>query len=94
MSAKYFIDQAGNYIGAYDGAEPPADAVEVAAPPPDHASQQWTGAAWIDSAATAAWRADQAAQDNALTQAELTALLLTKGQISQADIDARKAARK
>lgn len=87
---KYFRDLAGNYLGGFDGAEPPADAVEVAAPPPDHASQRWTGAAWEDTAATATWRAEQAISANALSPAELTDLLLNKGQITQAEINARK----
>lgn len=93
MTAKYFTDPAGNYLGGYDGAEPPADAVEVAGPPPDHASQTWTGAAWIDSAATAAWRADQATADGALTAAELTAVLKDKNVIDQTEIDGERAKR-
>ena len=42
---KYFVDQAGNYIGAFDGAEPPAGSVEVPSAPSD-ARQPWTGSGW------------------------------------------------
>lgn len=42
---KYFVDQAGNYIGAFDGAEPPANSIEVPSAPSD-ARQPWTGIGW------------------------------------------------
>lgn len=42
---KYFVDQAGNYIGAFDGAEPPANSIEVPSAPSD-ARQSWTGIGW------------------------------------------------
>lgn len=42
---KYFVDQAGNYIGAFDGALPPAGSVEVPSAPSD-ARQPWTGSGW------------------------------------------------
>jgi len=43
---KHFIDNQGNYIGGFDGADPPKGAVEIPSPPPDHASQIWDGVAW------------------------------------------------
>lgn len=43
--SKYFVDAAGVYIGGFDGAEPPEDAVEVPAAPID-ARQIWDGKAW------------------------------------------------
>jgi len=46
MSTKFFVDDAGNYIGGFDGAEPPAGAIEVA-PPPDDARQKWNGEEWL-----------------------------------------------
>ena len=42
---KYFVDQSGNYIGAFDGAEPPANSIEVPSAP-DDARQPWTGSGW------------------------------------------------
>ncbi len=31
---KYFIDEAGSYIGGFDGTDPPPGSIEIAAPPP------------------------------------------------------------
>lgn len=42
---KYFVDDAGCYLGAFDGAEPPAGSVEVPSAPSD-ARQLWAGGAW------------------------------------------------
>lgn len=42
---KYFVDQAGNYIGAFDGAEPPANSIEVPSAPSD-ARQPWAVSGW------------------------------------------------
>jgi hypothetical protein len=49
---KYFIDLAGNYIGAFDGAEPPIGAVEVPVAP-DDARQPWLGDRWGEVQKTA-----------------------------------------
>lgn len=40
MATKYFVDQDGNYIGAFDGAQPPQGSIEVPEAP-EHASQVW-----------------------------------------------------
>lgn len=37
---KYYIDAAGNYLGGFDGAEPPKWSIEVPEPPAD-AGQIW-----------------------------------------------------
>jgi len=42
---KFFVDGAGKYLGAFDGAAPPAGAVEVPSAPED-AAQLWDGATW------------------------------------------------
>lgn len=42
---KFFVDAWGNYIGGFDGAEPPQGAVEVPSAPQD-ARLMWTGSAW------------------------------------------------
>jgi hypothetical protein len=42
---KYFVDMAGNYIGAFDGAEPPASSIEAPSAP-DDARQPWLGDRW------------------------------------------------
>lgn len=43
---KFFVDASGNYLGGFDGAEPPAGAVEVSAPPP-HGWMVLTNGAWV-----------------------------------------------
>ena len=45
MTTKYYSDAQGNYIGGYDGAEPPAGAIERPSPP-DHGFDLWDGAQW------------------------------------------------
>lgn len=40
MNAKFYVDVEGNYIGSFDGVNPPVDAIEVPAWP-DHAAQKW-----------------------------------------------------
>lgn len=42
---KYFVNADGVYIGGFDGAEPPANSVEVPDAPID-ARQMWTGGVW------------------------------------------------
>lgn len=44
---KYYIDANGNYIGGFDGAEPPAGSSEVTIPP-ENARCKWNGLSWID----------------------------------------------
>lgn len=46
MSTKYFIDATGIYIGAFEGATPPAGAVEVPHAP-SNANGQWRGGDWV-----------------------------------------------
>ena len=45
MSTKHYVDVDGRYLGGYDGAAPPAGAVEVLSAPSD-AAQVWSGSAW------------------------------------------------
>lgn len=61
---KYFVDRAGNYIGAFDGAEPPASSIEVPSAPSD-ARQPWLGDHWGEIQKTAEqlraeWKAERA----------------------------------
>lgn len=35
MAMKYYCDNNGNYIGGFDGSEPPLGSIEVLQPPPD-----------------------------------------------------------
>lgn len=44
---KFFVDQAGNYLGAFDGAEPPDESIEVPSAPGD-ARQLWLADRWSD----------------------------------------------
>ena len=46
MTARYFVDASGIYLGAYEGAEPPDAALEVPEPP-EHAAQIWGGDDWL-----------------------------------------------
>lgn len=57
MGARYFVDATGAYLGGFevpDGAEPnwPADAIEVAEPPPD-GRMLWQDGAWVGPNASA-----------------------------------------
>ena len=42
---KYYVDNEGAYVGAYDGAEPPDGSIEVGSVP-DDARQLWDGQEW------------------------------------------------
>lgn len=41
---QYFADANGKYLGGFDGATPPAGAVET--PVPENGNQIWNGSAW------------------------------------------------
>lgn len=45
MTQRFYTDQGGRFIGSWDGAEPPAGAVEVTGPPTD-ITQLWDGQGW------------------------------------------------
>lgn len=49
MTTRFYIDAAGNYLGGFDGALPPAGAVEVPSAP-DHTFKRWDGSAWVSTA--------------------------------------------
>lgn len=42
----YFIDKQGNYLGGFDGAQPPSGAIQIAQPPND-GRDKWDGMQWI-----------------------------------------------
>lgn len=42
---KFYVDQDGAYIGGFDGADPPAGAIEVPTAPA-HAANVWTDGTW------------------------------------------------
>ena len=44
--AKYFVDTDGNYLGGFDGVEPPHGAIEVAAPPA-YGLDKWVNGEWV-----------------------------------------------
>ena len=46
MMTKYYVDIAGNYLGGFDGAEPPINAKQVSEPPTD-ARMKWDGVKYI-----------------------------------------------
>jgi len=43
---KYYIDYEGIYLGGYDGADPPDNAIEIDAPPP-HGLAKLINGQWI-----------------------------------------------
>ena len=45
MTAKYFVDVNGNYLGGFDGSEPPEGSIQVPGAP-DHGLQKWNGSGW------------------------------------------------
>lgn len=45
---KYYASQTGIYLGGFDGANPPAGAIEIASPPID-GRMIWDGTKWIDN---------------------------------------------
>lgn len=45
VTAKYFVDASGKYLGGFVGAAPPAGAIEVPTAPVD-ARQVWSNGAW------------------------------------------------
>lgn len=51
MATKYYRDNAGNYVGAFDGALPPVGSIEVSSPP-SHASCTFSNGAWSAFAAS------------------------------------------
>ena len=89
---KYFVDQAGNYIGAFDGAEPPAGCIEVLSAP-DDARQCWNGEGWGAIAASKDQRKDEITAHLARIDAESSRPLRAKaaGNATAAD-DAKLAA--
>lgn len=42
---KFYIDENNNYIGSFDGPEPPKGSIEVDTPP-DDGRQKWSGTGW------------------------------------------------
>jgi hypothetical protein len=56
---KFYVDVAGNYLGGFDGAEPPAGAIEVPSPPA-HGLDVWNGSAFETPASVVADRDDEA----------------------------------
>ncbi len=46
---KYYRDVDGNYIGGFDGVEPPEGSIEVDEPP-QNAVAKWVGNKWVEPA--------------------------------------------
>ncbi len=45
---KFFVDVNGVYLGGFDSAAPPTDAIEVSAPPNHAEFETWDGTQWIE----------------------------------------------
>ena len=79
---RYFIHPRGNYIGGFDGADPPVGAIEIAAPP-KHGLDKWdfNAQAWLPYVPPLPLK----------TKADkILIALVAKGVIKQADVDAIK----
>jgi len=44
---KYYVDAQGNYLGGFDGAEPPQGAIEVPSAP-NHGDDKWVNGEWVE----------------------------------------------
>lgn len=63
MTAKYYVDESGQFLGAFgDGARPEAGGIEVPSAP-EHASQIWQGNSWAWSLDVLKARKSQALQE-------------------------------
>lgn len=67
---KYYVDQSGCYIGAFDGVEPPDNSLEVPSAPSD-VRQLWTASGWSEPKKTdeqlrEEWKASRAASVEAI----------------------------
>ncbi len=84
---KFFVDKTGNYIGGFDGAEPPVGAVEVPYAP-SHAAQVWTGAAFADIPTSITAAADLAESDAGMIRVveDLISLLESKDIITRTEL--------
>lgn len=47
MVTKYYVNANGDYIGGFEGVEPPVGSFEVDAPPP-HGKDRWDGTKWVE----------------------------------------------
>lgn len=50
MITKYYVNAAGNYIGGFQGAQPPSGSIEVPNAP-EHAADTWVNGAWLKNPA-------------------------------------------
>jgi len=69
---KFFVDQAGNYIGCFVGAEPPYGSIEVSVPP-TCGTDKWNGESWVKS------RDSMVAVSSAAIQTELDRVARSRG---------------
>lgn len=77
---RFFVDQAGVYMGGFDGAEPPVGAVEVPSAP-DHAADLWAGGAWEPNVQA------RAVQEIARLEGTITSRRMREAVLSQAGAD-------
>ncbi len=77
---QFYVDAAGNYLGGFDGAEPPAGAVEIQEPPA-HGLDKWVNGAWVLYVQPLSVRLIELLDENAAT---LAAEIEASGQIPPA----------
>lgn len=76
---KYFVNDTGEYVGGFDGTEPPANSIEVPEPP-EHGLMKHDGGAWIDTPAST-----NAKNRKTVNANKLADLLESKGVITPAE---------
>lgn len=82
---EFYVDQLGNYIGAFDGGAKPANAVHLTKVdiPPATASDIWDGKQWIPMLARPA---DPDLFPNLRRVQDLAAILVAKGILKPEDL--------
>lgn len=91
MTATFFVDASGNYLGSFDGPNggywngelwgpPPAGVIAVPTPPPISVKQLWENGVWSQPPIV------QGSKPTTIDAPTLAALLVTKGVITQADV--------
>jgi hypothetical protein len=84
---KYFVDAQGNFLGGFDGAEPPIDAAEVPNAPVNGLDKFINGA-WVPDATRVQQEAIRVADNVAVNTAKANANLLLLAGATPAQISA------
>lgn len=91
MTAKYYVDINGGYIGGFDGAEPPIGSIEVPIAP-ENALDIWDGTQWVSTPQIRKRHITKLAFRNRFLMIEKTAIELAKLDDPAAPIEQRQQA--